>query len=292
MKLMNQINQLKQLIQIFDQFHLLKRRILSKGICIFLLPFLMFQNCYLNPFVYDLLNPMLEEEKKAGLLDGGLLLALNGFSSSLYITGVIRNGSGIAQINKEYSVIASESIADSIGLTGNTESSGRFFLPIGQGNTTIRVTDAGEALVTFTLNVSGPGMVSVTSIDPPEYEIDSLFPYDPTNKPVFFDIISSTPENNGTAYFSTTTITLTFSDTLPNWEFTELESIINNNIIVSPSSITFGSPAVSGNQISIIAMVSVFDILYTMQIGPGIYSVKGTPVTPTTIRFFTQENLP
>lgn len=260
--------------------------------CVFIFPLVLLQNCYYNPFVYDLLNPIIEGDEKAGLFPGELLLALGRQPGSFAISGIIRNGSGTAQTNKAFTIISSESTEEGLDTSGTTDSSGRFFIQIGQGNTTIHVTDAGEDLVTFTLNLNSSGFVSVNAVDPPEYEIGGLIPYDPNNKPLLFDLTSSTPENDGTAYFSTTTIILNFSDDLPNWEFSELETIVNNNLIVTPSTITFGSTAVSGNQLTIMAMVSVFDIQYTMQIGPGIYSVKGTPVTPTTIRFFTQENPP
>ncbi|MCW7524778.1 Ig-like domain-containing protein [Leptospira sp. 2 VSF19] len=240
----------------------------------------------MNPFVYDLLNPILEEEKKAGLLDGGLLLALNGFSSSLYITGVIRNGSGIAQINKEYSVIASESNTFGPDSSGITDSSGRFFLSIGPGDTNVRVTELGEDLVTFTLNVSGPEFIQVKNVNPINYEISSIIPYAPTNKPAFFELISTSPANNETYIGVSPDLTLTFSDTLPEWDFSTLTTLVANNVSVTPSGISLLSPSLSPpNTIIIMTNVSTYDIEYTVQIGPGFYSTNGIPLTPRSVKF-------
>ncbi|TGM05526.1 hypothetical protein [Leptospira jelokensis] len=277
----------------FSIFQILAISKLARGICIVFLPFLLAQNCYYNPFVYDLLNPVIEGEEKAGLFPGSILLALGRQPSSFGISGIIRNSAGAVLTNKELTVTASDSTEAGLDSTGSVDGVGRFYLNLGLGNTTIHVTDFGEDVFTFTLNVTAQGLITVTANDSSEYVVEGLVPYDPNNKPVFFDLISSTPENNETIYTANHNFQLCFSDTLPNWEFSELETIINNNVIVSPSTISFGSPSLfNGNCIIIMATVTVFDIEYTMQIGPGIYSSKGTPVTPTTIRFFTQENAP
>ncbi|TGL51405.1 hypothetical protein EHQ59_10925 [Leptospira kemamanensis] len=277
------------------KFSLMQTKPVSAIIKVFfvlLFPLFLLQNCYYNPVVYDLLNPIIEGDEKAGLFPGGLLLALGRQPSSFAISGIIRNSAGEVLTDKEFTVTASDSTEAGLDNSGIIDSVGRFYMNIGLGYTTIHVTDLGENIFTFTLNVNGQGFITVTANDSSEYVVENLVPYDPNNKPLFFDLTSSTPANNGTAYTPGPNIILNFSDTLPNWELSELQSIINNNVIVTPSSITFGSTAVSGNQLTIMAMVSVFDIQYTMEIGPGIYSAKGTPVTPTTIRFFTQENPP
>lgn len=263
----------------------------TKGICILLFPLLSFQNCFFNPIVASFLNSNTEEKQGAGFLEGGLLLGLSGIGSSISLTGVIRNGLGEAQTNKVWTVVSSDSNSAELGLTtsGTTDNTGRFFIIVGTGATTIKVTDLGEDLVTFTLQVGGFGMLQATNVDPPEYEIGSLIPYDPSNKPVFFELVSTTPENNSTTYGSGPNLVLTFSDPLPAWEFSQLLTIVNNNVIVSPSTLTFGSTSIDSNVMTIMTNISAFDTWYTIQIGPGITSATGIPVTPTSFRFFSQE---
>lgn len=267
-------------------FHFFILSKISKGIVILFVPFLLFQNCYLNPFVYELLNPKLEDEKKGGLFDGGLLLALNGVTTTIYITGVIRNGSGDAQVNKEYSVIASESNNFGTDSSGTTDSTGRFFLGIGPGDTTVRVTELGEDLVTFTLNLGGPDFIAVKNVNPINYEIGSFIPYNPTSKPTLFELVSTSPANNETYVGMSPNLTLTFSDSLPEWNFSTLTTLVANNVLVTPSGMSLLSPSLSPpNTIIIMTNVSTYDIEYTVQIGPGFYSANGIPLTPRSVKF-------
>lgn len=255
-------------------------RNLRKRFYIFVIPILLFQNCYLNPFVYDLLNPNIDEENKSGFL-----LGLSGLSSSIYVTGIIRNGSGVAQVNKEYTVVSSDGNVFGVDSSGTTDKSGRFYVSIGQGDTKISVTELGEALVTFTINVSGP-MIQLKTVDPVSYEIESLFMYSPGNKPVSFDLVSTSPANNESYFGFNPNLTLTFSDAIPEWDFSTLSNLVTNNIMVSPASMSIMSPSLSPpNTIILMTNVSVYSTEYTVQIGPGFYSATNVPLTPRSVKF-------
>ncbi|TGM16701.1 hypothetical protein EHQ82_16940 [Leptospira selangorensis] len=259
---------------------------IAKGICIFLIAIICFQNCFFNPVVASLLNPSTEDKQNGGLLQGGLLLGLSGMSFSVSITGVIRNGLGEAQTNKVWTVVASDANNPELGLStsGTTDNAGRFFITIGQGSTTIKVTDLGEDLVTFTLQVGAFGMFQATNVDPPEYEIGSLIPLNPSSQPVFFELVSSSPGNNETVTNAPSSFNFTFSEP-PQIPSGNQELWISENIIVNPS-ISMASLGFDANTMSVMVWgFSAETTTYTVALNPGITSQTGIPLTPRSFTF-------
>lgn len=268
-------------IEPFERFG----KILSGKInLLFFLCIVGFQNCYYNPVVYSLLNPAADEDDKVGILNFGLILGQTSGKKSFHISGVIRNNSGTAQTNKSFTITSKESNEPGLDESGTTDNSGRFFLNLGLGATKIKVVEESEPLVSFTLNV-GPdsGAISVSEVDPPEYQISGFIPYDPNNKPSFFEVIGTSPGNNNqNANFSD--LIVSFSEDL---ETIPDETLwLNSNIVVSPS-INFLSSSFSAKSFQVMIDGYVGSTNYEILFKDSIKSANGKSISPYKINFVT-----
>lgn len=268
-------------IEPFERFG----KILSGKInLLFFLCIVGFQNCYYNPVVYSLLNPAADEDDKVGILNFGLILGQTSGKKSFHISGVIRNNSGTAQTNKSFTITSKESNEPGLDESGTTDNSGRFFLNLGLGATKIKVVEESEPLVSFTLNV-GPdsNTISVTEIDPPQYQVGGFITYDPNNKPSFFEVIGTSPGNNNqNANFSD--LIVSFSEDL---ETIPDETLwLNSNIVVSPS-INFLSSSFSAKSFQVMIDGYVGSTNYEILFKDSIKSANGKSISPYKINFVT-----
>ncbi len=244
------------------------------------------QNCYYNPFVYSLLNPPEEEEDKVGLINFGLILGLVGSGKkSFHISGVIRDNSGSAQTNKSLAITSKDSNEPGLDEAGTTDNSGRFFLHLGLGATKIEVVDGSEPLVSFTLKV-GPdsGAISVSEVDPPQYQISGFIPYDPNNKPSFFEVIGTSPGNNSTVIGPPSLIAVSFSENLKSLEYSEFETLVNANLIPSQP-ISFSSITLETKSFFLMPIGISENTTYTIEVKSGFVSESGKPVNPFKFTF-------
>ncbi|XDD46012.1 carboxypeptidase-like regulatory domain-containing protein [Leptospira sp. WS39.C2] len=250
----------------------------SKGMLLLLVPFLFLQNCYLNPFVYDLLNPVEKEEDSAFLS----LLGLG--PSSFIVTGqLISLGSVVSG--------ATVKIADSTDITNQsiTDSAGRFKLIGSAGNMTLEVDHLGTV---FRIGLSvTPPIVTLNSISNSSYSVISLEAYSSILGDIsFLDLTSSNPYNglnvtDNTIYSATigNDFLFVFSDNLeiPS----DADAWRATNFIFTPS-INFYSTAVSGNQAQIqVDTGSYMFGTYTLTLMPGIKSTSGNSLRATVIQF-------
>ncbi len=244
-----------------------------------------FQNCYYNPVVYSLLNPATDEDDKVGILNFGLILGQTSGKKSFHISGVIRNNSGTAQTNKSFTITSKESNEPGLDESGTTDNSGRFFLNLGLGATKIKVVEESEPLVSFTLNV-GPdsNTISVTEVDPPQYQVGGFITYDPNNKPSFFEVIGTSPGNKDTVIGSPSLISISFSENLKSLEYSEFENLVHTNLIPDPP-FSFSSITLETKSFYLMPIGINENTNYTLEIKPGFISESGKSLNPYKFEF-------
>lgn len=278
MKFLNQTNQLKQLKQIFYLFHLLKRKNISKGICLLLFPIMMFQNCYLNPFVYDLLNPIEKEDQTAALSLLGLVPSSFGITGQLMSNGVAVSGASI-RISGSTETSASST----------TDSSGRFRL-IGPTGTISLVVDHMGTIFKIELSVTPPN-VTVLSIENSGYSLLNLEVYPSSSEsPTYLDLTLSIPYEgliiDNSNYVATVSPGFTFYFS----EEIELPSDYDlwrdQNFLISPS-LGFNSVSIGSNQVIIQVNSGTYisQTDYYLTLLPGIRATSGKSLKTTLIRF-------
>ncbi|MCW7460598.1 carboxypeptidase-like regulatory domain-containing protein [Leptospira limi] len=250
----------------------------SKRFGIFVVPILLFQNCYLNPVVYDLLNPAEKEENPAALS----LLGLG--PSAMIVTGQIFSGpSGVSG--------ATVRIFGSTDPTNvsTTDSAGRFKLIGSEGTMNLQVEFSGT---TFTIELFvTPIAVSLISISNSSFTVLNLGMYSSSLGNVsFFDLTSSNPYNglivsNNPIYTATigNDFNFSFSENL------EVPSDANqwriDNILISPT-LSYFSTSVSGNQVDIQVNPGSYSFqTYTITLLPGIKSLSGKSLKQTMMQF-------
>ncbi|TGL17660.1 hypothetical protein EHQ42_09115 [Leptospira levettii] len=253
-------------------------RNLRKRFYIFVIPILLFQNCYLNPFVYDLLNPVEKEENPAALS----LLGLG--PTTFYVTGQLMvAGTGVSG--------ATVRISGSTDPTNvsTTDSAGRFKLIGSIGTMTLEV-DVSGTKFTIELSVT-PLAVTLISISNSSFTVFNLGASPSSASDVtYLDITSSMPYeglivSNGN-YMATVSsgFSFNFSETLESPS--NPDTWRDENFIIFPS-LTFLSTSVGGN--NVIFQVNSGTYLpetdYYLTLQPGIKSVSGKSIKLTIIRF-------
>ncbi|WP_108960746.1 hypothetical protein [Leptospira ellinghausenii] len=250
----------------------------SKRFGIFVVPFLLIQNCYFNPFVYDLLNPVEKEENPA-------VLSLLGLGpSTFYVTGQLMfAGTGVSG--------ATVRISGTSDLTNvsTTDSAGRFKLISSEGKMTLEV-DVSGTKFTIELSVTPP-LVTLVSISNTSFTVFNLGASPSSLGDVtYLDITSSMPyeglivANANYGMTISSGFSFNFSETLESPS--DADTWRNENFLISPP-LSFLSTSVGGN--NVIFQVNSGSYLpetdYYLTLLPGIKSASGKSMKPTIIRF-------
>ncbi|TGL25909.1 hypothetical protein EHQ46_00045 [Leptospira yanagawae] len=252
---------------------------LARGICIFFLPFLLAQNCYYNPVVYDLLNPIKSEDQAAFLSLLGLV------PRSFRITGqLMSNGSAVSEATVRVSG-SNDSSASS-----TTDTSGRFQLNAPTGTVTLEVDHMGTV---FKIELSiTPPIAAIVSIENSTYSVINLEVY-PSNaeSPTYLELTFSMPYDglqiDEFNFFGTVSSGFEFQFS----EAIELPSDNDiwraQNFIITPS-LSFNSTAISGSTVDIMVDNGSYipETDYYLTIMPGIKSTSGKSVKMTVIHFY------
>ncbi|MBL0955980.1 MAG: hypothetical protein IBJ01_14545 [Leptospira sp.] len=250
----------------------------SKRFGIFIVPILLFQNCYLNPFVYDLLNPVEKEENPAALS----LLGLG--PSTFYVTGQLMvAGTGVSGATVRIS-----GSSDPTNVS-TTDSAGRFKLIGSIGTMTLDV-DVSGTKFTIELSVT-PLLVTLVSISNSSFTVFNLGASPSSASDVtYLDITSSMPYEglvvtNGN-YMATVSsgFSFNFSETLESPS--NPDTWRDENFLISPS-LSFLSTSVGGNNVIFQVNNGTYlsDTDYYLTLLSGIKSITGKSMKPTVIRF-------
>ncbi|TGK81428.1 hypothetical protein EHQ24_08905 [Leptospira noumeaensis] len=256
---------------------------LTKGICILLVPFLMFQNCYFNPVVNGILNPKVEESDSSALL--GLAGGLGGSASTVSITGQIKK-LGVSLVGVDVS-LGTPLFSSKNTISSTTNTAGRFYLDIPTGSATLQFSDGGT-LVTIQLMVTPIG-ATVGFINNSSYSVQNLDVYVlGSEPPVYLELLSSMPFDGAVINSSN------YYDFVPDGRFlftfseeVDYEASSSASFIINPSldelTIDF-----SKENVYILPSFSLSpNQFYTITLNSGIKSLTGKSNRPTTIQFMT-----
>ncbi|WP_246835848.1 hypothetical protein [Leptospira meyeri] len=255
------------------------------SIRLLLLMFSFFQNCYFNPVVNGILNPV--EKKEDSSLAALGLVGPDGQSITVSITGQIKK-LGIAFANTEIKVIGSTFSTKDLVNSSTTNTAGRFYLNVPTGLVALQFSDSGT-IVNIRMNIT-PFSATITSIDNLNYSIQNLDVYVPgAEPPVYLELVSSSPydglliDDSNYSLITSSGFKFTFSEdveypsNLPQW--------LAENFITNPS-IGFETAIISKNDVTLILSSSLTQFTpYTMTLNPGIKTVAGKTIKQTTILF-------
>lgn len=256
---------------------------MSIGLLFLLFSF--FQNCYFNPVVNGILNPV-EKEADSSLAALGLV-GFDSQSITVSISGQIKR-LGIAFAGTEVKVIGPSFSSKDVANSSTTNEAGRFYLNVSTGLVTLQFSDSGT-IVNIQISIT-PFSASVISIDNINYSIQNLDVYFPGEEtPVYLELISSTPYDGlliDDSNYSTITSTgfkfkfsedVEYPSNLPLWQA--------ENFITNPS-ITFETAIISKTDVTLPLPNSLSQFTpYTITLNPGIKTVAGKRIKQTTILF-------
>lgn len=256
--------------------------------------FLLFQNCYFNPVVNGILNPV---EKKA---DGSLAaLGLVGFAadtSDLRITGQIRDQNGVA-ISGLVLLPSLPSFQGKLGLPPyTTDSGGRFYLPFQTGSTSYQVLQNGNPFFTLILIVTSPIDIGIgTNGAPLGLEISNLSAVSGNEPPNFFDLVrvfyleggvTEVNIHNANLGKSPNPLVLEFSEPPASVDSEDVSWMPNSVLIIPAPSVGYLNPSVSGNQL-IFSGAEGFtpNTQHFIAFTSNIKSATGKLLSPRVVRF-------
>ncbi|EMJ89218.1 hypothetical protein [Leptospira meyeri] len=262
------------------------------SIGLLLLMFSFFQNCYFNPVVNGILNP-LEKKEDSSFLS---LLGIGAETSNLLITGQIRdqNGSGLTGL---VFVPSPPSFQSKAALpTYTTDSSGRFYLPFQTGSTSYEVLQNGTPFFTLILIVVSPTEIGVgTNGAPSGLEISDLTSISASEPPNFFDLVrvfylegGVTEINIHNANLGKTPnpLVLEFSEPPASVDPEDVSWMPNSMMIIPAPSVGYLSPSVSGNQLIFSGAEGLMpDTEYFIAFTSNIKSATGKLLSPRFVRF-------
>ncbi|TGL35707.1 hypothetical protein [Leptospira perdikensis] len=260
----------------------------------FLILFLsIFSNCYLNPVVNGLLNPVEEENNNVSL---GLLGAALG-TPTLLITGQIRDPNGVAMVDLVLESSTTNNTRSTLS-PYRTDAGGRFYLPYQFGSQNFTVLKDGSSFFTLVITVSSPSEVSsVTSGAPPGLEILSLRTINGSESNNFFELVDahyiyqsgsmvarlhSAVINN---YIESIVFTFSEAPIQTSASGPLTEAWLSQYISISPSAIFQNFTSAPGNTLTIAPSTIAGLQVYDLTLKPGILSATGKALTPRTIRF-------
>lgn len=238
-------------------------------------PLVLLQNCYYNPVVYDLLNPIQEEDQSGLLGILGLVPSSLGITGQLMLNGAAVSGASVRIVNS-----SEESI---------TDSAGRFNLIGSSGTNNIEVNHNGTI---FTIEISVlPPIITIISISNSSYSVFNLEPYDSSvGIPSYLELTSSIPYDglfvdDGNFFpLLSSGFSFNFSEELeiPS----DFDAWRMENFLVSEN-LGYGSTNITNSSVTIQINNGTYsaDTDYTLILMPGIRSVSGKTVKPTYIRF-------
>ncbi len=235
-------------------------------------------NCYLNPVVNGILNPV-EDENGAGTF-----LGLLGFApSSFRITGQLKTNSGVAVVGATIQIAGSDSNKTV------TNEAGRFQLIGTAGSLQLQVIDNGTEFKLEILVM--PPIANIVSIENSGYTVSNLEIYPTTSEiPSYVDLVISRP------YEGLVITDSNYSSVLGGgfyFKFSEdLETVgdynlwRDQNFILSPT-IGLSTVGVLANEIIILVPMNNYNIQtdYVLTLMSGIRSVTGKVLKQSPIRF-------
>ncbi|TGL51407.1 hypothetical protein EHQ59_10935 [Leptospira kemamanensis] len=280
----------------------MKQKIQINLMAVFLSILFAMTNCYYNPIVNGILNPV-EETNQNSFLG---LLGLGFGSSDLLITSQIRDGNGVAMVGLGLTPNTASFLSKSSS-PYTTDAGGRFYVPYQFGRSSYQVFQNGSLYFTLILNVSSSTSISAeTSGAPTGLEISNLITYSASSPPNFFELVrvftiqGDDPPvevnlHNQNA-FNVNYLYLVFSEEPESIPVEEgaVESWVASNITVTPliNLEAINSELTSGN-IRQLGYAFPFgsDTLYSVTFGSGIKSASGKNLTPRTIVFCMEPNV-
>ncbi|MGE8721356.1 Ig-like domain-containing protein [Leptospira terpstrae] len=255
----------------------------------FLSLWMLLGNCYFNPIVNGILNPVEEESNNLSL---GLLGLVQG-TSNLLITGQIRDPNGVALQGLVLIPSLTSFQSKSVLSPYTTDKGGRFFIPYQPGSFPFTVYRDDLYFFEFILTVGNPTDINYSTFGaPPGLEITGLSTINANETTNFFELVDSSPKHNAivASYFSE--YVFTFSE--PPISALETGPLvtewISQNISISPTGSFDNFMNVSGNTLTIAPMSMSGMTIYELTLKPGILSATGKPLTQRTIRFDYQYN--
>ncbi|PJZ47327.1 hypothetical protein [Leptospira brenneri] len=273
-----------------------RNSIFSTSLVLFCMCFL-FGNCYFNPLVNGILNPVEEKDDPMGMMALGIAGAFSNVPSQYVVTGQILSN-GMPDDGLTLNVISRSSEPKNLPQSAFTDLGGRFYLLTSLGMTDISVvqTEGGEEVYRFSLEI-GIGSVHLTELTTgTNYTVTALELQIPGNTIEYFDLVSSYPSNNMTMPFPPESMTLIFSESLTSellgMNEEGLLSWWNNNIIITPS-IYVTTVMINSEEGQPPKDISGYwstqsiqnSIDYTITLFPGIRSATGKVLKTKTIRF-------
>lgn len=244
-------------------------------------------NCYFNPLVQPIVNPEVEEEGDTFSFLG-IAASLAG-GSRVQITGQVVDANGVAIINGSLNIVARTSQLAGLPTTIVLDGGGRFYQTFTFGETTVQVfNQSGTELFTFTISIQSSGVVSVVATTVAGAGVINLEIYTEASIPIYFDIVSTSPVIEGTAF--TTWPTYLYINFSENLELPSgMQSFLDANVITNPTITLLGSNSNVSNNILTIYNSGVGSIgPNTYTLGSGIKSASGKSLKPRTITFLCQ----
>ncbi|WP_411823782.1 Ig-like domain-containing protein [Leptospira sp. 'Mane'] len=272
--------------------------------CVLAISFI--SNCYFNPAIQSIVNPV-ETKSSSGLL---AVLGLGGGTSSslgeatLRVSGQLKSdGLNLINGNLTVSYGGSSSLKGvAVSATTTTNSVGKFVLSLKPGTPKISVSDSnGADLGSFTLNVPTEGEVTQKSSDP-SLALSGLKTYTLTETPDLttddtassggassFQLVSSIPANGATGVAlsgGNAYVELTFNNKVdPSTINTEILTVLSNGSAWSASNAYLSE---SDAKILNIVIVASKLMTYSITIPNTVKDIDGNFLTQTTIGFTSQ----
>ncbi|TGN14253.1 Ig-like domain-containing protein [Leptospira ilyithenensis] len=255
-------------------------------------------NCYLNPAIQSIINPLESKSSSAGVL---ALLGGGGSTSSdiatLQITGQLKTD-GLNLVNGNLTVSYGSSAVRGVAVstTTTTNSIGKFVLSLKPGTPKISVSDAnGNDLGSFELNVPTEGDITEKS-NSSSLVVSSLRRYTIDETPdittdsdssVTFLLTSSTPASGAQLDSSAapnTNATLNFSLSVDSSTIdSSTIQVINDGDPGNPGTVT--SLSTSGTVVTFQIGNLIASQTFTINLSSTIKSITGSSLPTTTIPF-------
>lgn len=275
---------------------MIRNSILHISLVLFCMCFL-FGNCYFNPLVNGILNPVEEKDDPMGMIALGIAGTFSNAPSQYVVTGQILSY-GMPDDGLTLNVISSSSEPKNLPQSTSTDLGGRFYLLTSLGVTEISVvqTEGGEEVYRFRLDIGINSIALTELMTGTSYTITDLELQIPGNTIEYFDLVSSYPSDNMTLPFAPESMMMLFSESLTSellgMDSQGLLSWWNNNIIITPS-IYVTSVMINSEEGQPPKDVSGYwstqsiqnNIDYTITLLPGIRSVTGKVLKSKIIRF-------
>ncbi|BDA77556.1 hypothetical protein LPTSP3_g04860 [Leptospira kobayashii] len=258
-------------------------------------------NCYFNPAIQSIINPLESKSSSAGvlaLLGGGANTSSSNIAT-LQVGGQLKSdGLNLVNGNLTVSYGSSSVRGVSVSTSTTTNSVGRFILSLKPGTPKISVTDAnGNDLGSFELNVPAEGDITEKS-NSSSLTISSLKRYtieetpdltndDSSDSSVAFSLSSSTPasgEELTAAAVPSTTVTLNFSQSVDSSTISA-STIQAINVTVPKMTLTLGSFSTNGTVVTFQLGNLLGGSPFLISLSSSIKSKSGSSLPVTTIPF-------